>query len=164
MKSTLWPLFGILRTSRSFGVEGDASSRGFAINLGFGFVPSAQERGRKPVISAQLTPLTRVHLYEPQTREWRAGFGLERAPALLQGRGRERAPLLSALSMERQLCAGNRDDLGNLQGAGMGHLGALAARLREQARRGTHITAVATDRDSTAASIARPPHRVLRRV
>ena len=44
---------------------------------------------------------------------------LERAPALLQGRGRERAPLLSALPMERQLCAGNRDDLGNLQGAGM---------------------------------------------
>ena len=46
-------------------------------------------------------------------------LGLERAPALLQGRGRERAPLLSALPMERQLCAGNRDDLGNLQGARM---------------------------------------------
>ena len=27
--------------------------------------------------------------------------------------------MLSALPMERQLCAGNRDDLGNLQGAGM---------------------------------------------
>ena len=49
----------------------------------------------------------------------RAPVGLERAPALLQGRGRERAPLLSALPMERQLCAGNRDDLGNLQGARM---------------------------------------------
>ena len=48
-----------------------------------------------------------------------SSVGLERAPALLQGRGRERAPLLSALPMERQLCAGNRDDLGNLQGAGM---------------------------------------------
>ena len=54
----------------------------------------------------------------PQVRK-RSPFGLERAPALLQGRGRERAPLLSALPMERQLCAGNRDDLGNLQGAGM---------------------------------------------
>ena len=51
--------------------------------------------------------------------ERRFSVGLERAPALLQGRGRERAPLLSALPMERQLCAGNRDDLGNLQGAGM---------------------------------------------
>ena len=45
------------------GLEGEASSRGFAINLGVGFHPSAQERGRKPGISAQLTPLvTHVHL------------------------------------------------------------------------------------------------------
>ena len=79
--------------------------------------------------------------------------GLERAPALLQGRGRERAPLLSALPMERQLCAGNRDDLGTCKAPGCGNLGALAARLREQARRGTHNAAVATDRDSTAAFI-----------
>ena len=43
---------------------------------------------------------------------------------------------------------------------GCGNLGTLAARLREQARRGPHNTAVATDRDSTAAFIARPPHPV----
>ena len=36
---------------------------------------------------------------------------------------------------------------------GCGNLGILAARLREQARRGPHNTAVATDRDSTAAFI-----------
>ena len=43
---------------------------------------------------------------------------------------------------------------------GCGNLGILAARLREQARCGPHNTAVATDRDSTAAFIARPPHPV----
>ena len=39
---------------------------------------------------------------------------------------------------------------------GCGNLGILAARLREQARCGPHNTAVATDRDSTAAFIASP--------
>ena len=39
------------------------TQREFAINLGFIFVPPSQKRGRKPGISAQLTPLvTRVHL------------------------------------------------------------------------------------------------------
>ncbi len=80
----------------------------------------------------------------------------------MQGRGRERAPLLSALPMERQLCAGNRDDLGNLLGAGMwqprGPRGAPAG--ASPPRHSHHNTAVATDRDSTAAFIARPPHPV----
>ena len=57
--------------------------------------------------------------------DWRAAhyrtriiLEIARLPGAL-ARGRERAPLLSALPMERQLCAGNRDDLGNLQGARM---------------------------------------------
>ena len=75
-----------------------------------------------------LRPCGRLHVCRPADPCLSGGcrrivrfsdFGLERAPALLQGTGRERAPLLSALPMERQLCAGNRDDLGNLQGAGM---------------------------------------------
>ena len=45
---------------------------------------------------------------------------------------RERAPLLSALPVGRQLCAGNRGNPGNLQGTGMWQPRALAARLRDR--------------------------------
>ena len=58
--------------------------------------------------------------------------------------------------MERQLCAGNRDDLGNLLGAGMWQPRDPRGAPAGASPRGPHNTAVATDRDSTAAFIAAP--------
>ena len=105
-----------MASSRSASVEPASYRRAGAPAL------SGEPMSRRRAVAVARVKTT-SEVSSPRMHRAYAGVHGRRAgapPRFCKGReGTSRAPLLSALPMERQLCAGNRDDLGNLQVAGM---------------------------------------------